>query len=233
MIVNICLLLCRENARREVIDALGDLRKGILERLLSTEAQRIRDRPVGITHSNKLLMGVIAHSHHEVPLLRHLIKPSRRKIHEVHAMAAGYLDGAPGDALRGMGSRRYRRDFACLLPERGRQLGPCTVAGADEEDAAGTVLSPWLQARQGANSKPNITAAPIRFGAVAGYQPGLCQSAKVVGQQIRGHAQLRLQLRWREVAHSQQVNDAEPRRVRQGGMLGYALAEFGNCLNIH
>lgn len=188
---------------------------------------------MGVAHANKLLMGVVAHGHHEVPLLRHLVQPAWRKVSEVYAVAAGHLDGPPGDAVRGMRSGRNRRDFTGVLPESSSQLGPGAIPGADEEYAAGAVFSPWQQAIQGAGGKPHVTAAPVRFGTVAAYQPGLLQGAKMVGQQIRGHSELRLQLRGGEVAGGQQLNDAEARRVREGGMFGYALVKSAYCLNIH
>ena len=233
MIVNICLGSSCEHPRRKLTNALGDVREGVLEGLLSAEAQRIRNRPMGATHSGKFLMGVVTHGHYEVPLLRHLVQPARRKVSEIYAVATGYLDGPPGDAVRGMCSGRHRRDFTGVLPESSGQLGPGTVAGADEEYAAGAVFSPWQQALQGAGGKPHVAAAPVRFGTVAAYQPGLLQGAEMVGQQIRGHSQLCLQLRRGEVASGQQLHDAEARRVREGGMFGYALVKPVCCLNVH
>ena len=96
-----------------------------------------------------------------------------------------------------------------------------TVARADEQDAAGPVLRPGHQALQGAGGKPDIAAAPVGFGAVAGRQPGLFQCAQMVGQQVRRHPQLCLQLRRGEVPQGQQINDAQPRRIGEGRVLGY------------
>ena len=148
-------------------------------------------------------------------------------------MTSGDLDGAFGDAVRGMRPRRGRGDFADLLPECGGQLGSGTVLRADEQDAARPVLGTGHQALQGAGGKPDIAAAPVGFGAVAGCQSGLFQRAQVVGEQIRRHPQLRLQLRRGEVPQGQQVNDAQPRGIGEGRMPGYPRPKRFICLNIH
>ena len=106
---------------------------------------------------------------------------------------------------------------------------PC----ADKQDAAGAVFDPRHQALQGAGGKPDVAAAPVRFGAAPGRQPGLFQRAQVVGEQIRRHPQLCLQLRRGEVPQGQQVNDAQPRRIGEGRMLGYPRPKVVNCINIH
>ena len=190
-------------------------------------------RTSGSAQAGQFLVGVVADGHDEVPLARHLVQPARRKVCEVQAVTAGDLDGAPGDAVRGVRSRRRRGDFADLLPEGGGQLGPGAVARADEQDAAGPVFGPGHQAFQGAGGKPDVAAAPVGFGAVAGCQPGLFQRAQVVGEQVRRHPQLCLQLRRGEVPEGQQVDDAQPRGIGEGRVLGYPRPETVCCLNIH
>ena len=222
-----------EYARREVVDPVSDVPEGLLEGFLGAQAQRIGHGPVDITEPHQLLMGVIAHGHHQIPLPRHLLQPARKDVREVHAVAAGDLDGAWSNAVRRMRTRRHGWDFTDLLPERGGQLGPCAVSRADEQYAAGPVLGPGDQALQGAWSKPDVAAAPVSFRTVAGCQTGLVQRSQMMGQQIRRHPQLGLQLRRGEVPQRQQINDAQPRRISQGRMLGYPRPETIGCLNIH
>ena len=87
------------------------------------------------------LVGVVAHGHDEVFIVRHLIQPARGKVRESDAVAAGDVNGARGDAVRGVRTRGGRGDFADLVPECDGQLGPGAVPGADEEDAAGAVFA--------------------------------------------------------------------------------------------
>ena len=95
------------------------------------------------------------------------------------------------------------------------------------------MFGPRRQALQSAGSKPDIAAAPVGFGAVPGCQPGIFQRAQMVGQQIRRHPQLGLQLRRGEVPEGQQINDAQPRRIAEGCVLGYPHPKAFCCLNIH
>ena len=115
---------------------------------------------------------------------------------QVHAVAAGDLDGPAGDAVCGVRSGRGRGDFAGLAPERGGQLGPRTVAGADEQDAAGSMFAAGSQPVQRACSEPDIAAALVRLGAVAGRQAGGLQRAEMVGQQVGRHARVRPAAPW-------------------------------------
>jgi hypothetical protein len=55
----------------------------------------------------------------------------------------------------------------------------------------------------------------------------------VVCKQVRGHAQLRLQLGRRKVPQGQKVNDAQARRIGQGRVPGDPGLKGVSCLNVH
>ena len=187
MLVNICGLgvLGGVQAGCEVADAAGDVSEGGFEGVLGVQPERIRNGPVDSSQIRDFLMGVIAHGHDKVFVMRHLIQPARGQVRESDAMAAGNINGARGDAVRGMRSRRGRREFrSTWLPEGGGQLGPGAVARADEEDAAGSVFAAGSQSFQGARGEPDVAAALVRFRAVAAARPALFQRAQVMGQQV-------------------------------------------------
>ena len=86
----------------EVADAAGDVGEGALESVLGVQPERIRDGPVDPAEVGDFLVGVIAHGHDEVFIVRHFIQPARGKVRESDAVAAGDLDCACGDAVRGV-----------------------------------------------------------------------------------------------------------------------------------
>jgi len=92
---------------------------------------------------------------------------------------------------------------------------------------------PRRQPIQSPGGEADIASAPVRFRAVPDRQPGLFQCSEVVREQVRGHAQLRLQLTGREVSQCQKVNNAQARRISEGRVLGYPRLKRVNCLNIH
>jgi hypothetical protein len=55
----------------------------------------------------------------------------------------------------------------------------------------------------------------------------------MMGQQVRRHAELGLQLGRRKVPEGQEVHNAQTRRIGEGGMLGYPLAKPVNYVNSH
>ena len=130
------------------------------------------------------LVGVVAHGHNEVIVVRHVIEPARGKVRESDAVAAGNIYGACGDAVRGVRTRGGRRDFADLVPECGGQLGPGAVPGADEEDAAGSVFGAGSQPFQRSCGKTDVAAALIRFRTAAHHQARAFQCAQMVGQEV-------------------------------------------------
>ena len=54
----------------------------------------------------------------------------------------------------------------------------------------------------------------LGLGPVAGHQAGPLENPQVMGRQVRGHGEQRLQLGRRRVPQRQVIHDAEPGRLR-------------------
>jgi hypothetical protein len=102
----------------------------------------------------QLLMGVVADRNDEVRHCRDLIEAAGRDVGQVKTLAARGLDGAGGDAVRGVRPGRGGRDTARLAPEGSGQLGAGTVARADKQDAPGSVGPPWHEPIQRPRGEP-------------------------------------------------------------------------------
>lgn len=180
--------------RGEGVDAAVEFGERRLVGVLPADQAGVRHGPVQGADRAEGFMGAVADGDDEVAGAPDVCERAGRVPGEVEAVPGRGGDGGLRSPLRRDGAGRGRRDAAEARPDGRGQRRAGGVAGAHEHHPL------RLQHEAGAGpdgsviGKPDVVATPVAFGAGAGDDAFSVQHAEMVGEQVRGDAEIGSQL---------------------------------------